>query len=142
MLPDLSEWGVALEKVAVILVDHGSRREESNQLLLEVAEAFRQQSAWAQVEPAHMELAEPSIATAFDRCAQQGAKGLTFSKLTNSRTRILKRHTRQQCLLADDLVALADSNDAECRTTDVDSEQHLGRDSKLLFMHQLIARVF
>lgn len=26
------------------------------------------------VEPAHMELAEPSIATAFDRCVERGAK--------------------------------------------------------------------
>ena len=74
MLPDLSHWDVAPEKVAVILVDHGSRREESNQLLLEVTEVYRQQSDWAIVEPAHMELAEPSIATAFNRCAERGAE--------------------------------------------------------------------
>jgi len=74
MLPDLSQWNVAQEKVAVILVDHGSRREESNQLLLEVIEVYRQQSDWAIVEPAHMELAEPTIATAFNRCAERGAE--------------------------------------------------------------------
>ena len=61
------------EKTAVILVDHGSRREESNQLLLQVVEAYRHHSDWAIVEPAHMELAEPTIAQAFARCAAQGA---------------------------------------------------------------------
>ncbi len=70
----LDQLNVLHEKVAVILVDHGSRRDESNQLLLEVVNAFRQQSAWNIVEPAHMELAEPSIATAFGKCVDQGAK--------------------------------------------------------------------
>jgi sirohydrochlorin ferrochelatase len=59
---------------AVILVDHGSRRAESNDLLLEVAAAYRQHSGAAIVEPAHMELAEPSIGAAFARCLVQGAK--------------------------------------------------------------------
>jgi sirohydrochlorin ferrochelatase len=58
----------------LIIVDHGSRRAESNDLLLEVAEAYRRHSGWAIVEPAHMELAEPSIAAAFARCVAQGAK--------------------------------------------------------------------
>ncbi len=61
-------------KKAVILVDHGSRREESNQQLLKVVEAYRQHADWQIVEPAHMELAEPSIATAFGRCVKQGAE--------------------------------------------------------------------
>lgn len=61
-------------KTAVILVDHGSRREESNSLLLEVVEAYRQHSTWPMVEAAHMELAEPSIAAAFHRCVEQGAQ--------------------------------------------------------------------
>ncbi|RIK87750.1 MAG: cobalamin biosynthesis protein CbiX [Planctomycetota bacterium] len=58
----------------LIIVDHGSRRQESNALLLEAAEAFRQYAGWPIVEPAHMELAEPSIATAFRRCVEQGAR--------------------------------------------------------------------
>lgn len=69
-----AEVGVPSEKIAVILVDHGSRREESNDLLLELVAAFRSHSAWSIVEPAHMELAEPSIATAFARCAELGAE--------------------------------------------------------------------
>jgi sirohydrochlorin ferrochelatase len=69
-----SQLGIPHEKIAVILVDHGSRRDESNQLLLDVVAAFREHSSWAIVEPAHMEQAEPSIATAFERCAKQGAE--------------------------------------------------------------------
>jgi len=71
---DLAKLGVPLEKVGVVLVDHGSRREESNQLLLQVVEAYRQHADWKIIEPAHMELAEPSIATAFARCVERGAE--------------------------------------------------------------------
>jgi sirohydrochlorin ferrochelatase len=59
---------------AVILVDHGSRLAESNDLLVAVADAYRQRLRGLVVEPAHMELAEPSIAAAFDRCVEQGAR--------------------------------------------------------------------
>lgn len=62
------------ETTGVILVDHGSRREESNQLLLEVVAVYDKSSDWKIVEPAHMELAEPSIATAFGRCKERGAQ--------------------------------------------------------------------
>jgi sirohydrochlorin ferrochelatase len=61
-------------KLGVILVDHGSRREESNEMLLDVVRDFAQATGIPIVEPAHMELAEPSIATAFDRCVARGAK--------------------------------------------------------------------
>lgn len=62
------------DKMAVILVDHGSTIDESNRLLVEIVEAYRRQSAWKIVEPAHMDLAEPTIATAFRRCVEQGAE--------------------------------------------------------------------
>jgi sirohydrochlorin ferrochelatase len=60
-------------KLAVIVVDHGSRRDESNAMLPEVVEHFALATGIAIVEPAHMELAEPSIATAFARCVERGA---------------------------------------------------------------------
>jgi sirohydrochlorin ferrochelatase len=63
-----------LEQTGLIIVDHGSRRAESNDLLVAVADAYRQHSKWPIVEPAHMELAEPSIETAFARCVEQGAR--------------------------------------------------------------------
>ena len=61
------------QKIGVIVVDHGSRREESNAMLLDVVRSFADASQMPIVEPAHMELAEPSIATAFDRCVARGA---------------------------------------------------------------------
>ena len=63
----------AIKTLGVIIVDHGSRREESNQTLLQIVNAFRDSSPYAIVEPAHMELAEPSIATAYGKCVGQGA---------------------------------------------------------------------
>jgi sirohydrochlorin ferrochelatase len=60
--------------LGIILVDHGSRREESNAMLLSVVREFAAATGWQIVEPAHMEQAEPSIATAFDRCVARGAK--------------------------------------------------------------------
>jgi sirohydrochlorin ferrochelatase len=61
-------------EVGIIVVDHGSMRAESNEMLLEVARMFQRVTGYAIVEAAHMELAEPSIATAFDRCVARGAK--------------------------------------------------------------------
>lgn len=59
---------------AIIIVDHGSRRAASNDMLHRAADRFAVDSRYPIVEPAHMELAEPSIATAFDLCVQRGAK--------------------------------------------------------------------
>lgn len=59
----------------IIIVDHGSRRAASNELLEEVARRFAQRFAETCeiVEPAHMELCEPSIASAYSRCVERGA---------------------------------------------------------------------
>ena len=57
----------------IIIVDHGSRRAESNETLLIATRRFADSGLYEIVEPAHMELAPPDIATAFDRCADQGA---------------------------------------------------------------------
>jgi sirohydrochlorin ferrochelatase len=59
---------------AVLLVDHGSRRAEANELLEEVAVLVRQRlGPGSIVEPAHMEIADPTITRAFARCVEQGA---------------------------------------------------------------------
>jgi len=60
-------------KVGVIVVDHGSRRAEANNALAGVVNDFQALSGYELVEPAHMELAEPSIATAFGKCVERGA---------------------------------------------------------------------
>ena len=63
-------------KTGIVIVDHGSRRDESNQMLERVAGLFaeRFRKRYEIVEPAHMELAEPSIATAYARCVERGAE--------------------------------------------------------------------
>ena len=61
------------EVTGIIIVDHGSRRAESNTLLLAATERFIETGPYAIVEPAHMELAQPDIATAFERCVVRGA---------------------------------------------------------------------
>ncbi len=66
--------GLRVEDVGIVIVDHGSRRAESNELLLRVVELFRETTGLPLVEAAHMELAEPSIATAVDRVVAQGAR--------------------------------------------------------------------
>ena len=62
-------------QIGVVIVDHGSRRPQSNQMLEEVARLFAERFAqrYEIVEPAHMELCEPSIATAYGRCVRRGA---------------------------------------------------------------------
>lgn len=67
-MAEMREW------TGVILVDHGSRFAAANDMLNEVAERFRRSSGYKIVEPAHMELAEPSIPQAFEACVRQGAK--------------------------------------------------------------------
>jgi len=62
-------------QIGIIIVDHGSRRAQSNEMLEEVASLFAQRfsALYDIVEPAHMEIAEPLIATAYDRCVERGA---------------------------------------------------------------------
>ncbi|XP_022939639.1 sirohydrochlorin ferrochelatase, chloroplastic-like [Cucurbita moschata] len=64
---------------AVIIVDHGSRRRESNLMLNEFVAMFRDKTGYPIVEPAHMELAEPSIRDSFASCVEQGAKRIVVS---------------------------------------------------------------
>lgn len=65
-------------EIGIVIVDHGSRREASNDLLQEVVAMFVGASPYSIVEPAHMEIAEPSVATAFDRCVARGAKAVVI----------------------------------------------------------------
>lgn len=68
--------GVDPSKIGLIVVDHGSRRAESNDMLLEVVSMFRELTTYPIVEAAHMELAAPSIADAFDACVARGAEAV------------------------------------------------------------------
>jgi sirohydrochlorin ferrochelatase len=73
MADDSDSAAAAGDRVAVIIVDHGSRRHEANVSFEEFVRSSAHLLAYPVVEPAHMELAEPSIVTAFDRCVAAGA---------------------------------------------------------------------
>ncbi|MBW2714518.1 MAG: hypothetical protein JRD03_00480 [Deltaproteobacteria bacterium] len=60
-------------KRAILLVDHGSRRDEANALLDAVAEQVRKRTPEAIVEVAHLEITEPNIAEGIDACVRKGA---------------------------------------------------------------------
>jgi hypothetical protein len=65
-------------KEALIIVDHGSKRDSANSMLSAIADSFPH-DRFVTVEPAHMELAEPTIAQAFSRCVKAGAERVIVS---------------------------------------------------------------
>ena len=62
-------------KKGIVIVDHGSKKIESNKMLEEVTSLFHDKfkDKYDIVEPEHMELAEPSIETAYRNCVNKGA---------------------------------------------------------------------
>jgi sirohydrochlorin ferrochelatase len=61
-------------KRALLIIDHGSRRHEANDLLAKVAQMLREISEFKVVCHAHMELAEPTIEQGFGACVAEGAE--------------------------------------------------------------------
>ena len=62
------------DALGIILVDHGSRVAEANAMLDEVVACFVRETGAGIVEAAHMELVPPTIAEAFAKCVERGAK--------------------------------------------------------------------
>lgn len=58
---------------AILIVDHGSRREAANASLAVLARSVADAADFDLVQHAHMEIAEPSIAQAFDELSRAGA---------------------------------------------------------------------
>ncbi|GAQ85114.1 hypothetical protein KFL_002200010 [Klebsormidium nitens] len=67
------------EVIGVVIVDHGSRRAESNNLLDAFVSLYKAHTGRSLVEPAHMEIAQPSIADAFDKVVERGANVVVVS---------------------------------------------------------------
>jgi len=63
-------------KRALLLVDHGSREAEAGAHLERIAGELRKHRPDLAVYTAHLELAEPSIATAISACARDGVEEL------------------------------------------------------------------
>lgn len=70
----LTEHHLAGDFIGVVVVDHGSRRSESNDMLIEFANVYKSVTGRRIVEIAHMELAEPTIEQAVDKCISCGAR--------------------------------------------------------------------
>ncbi len=59
---------------AILLIDHGSKRAEANEMLGDMATVVRRVAGEGViVHIAHMELAAPTIADSFARCVRDGA---------------------------------------------------------------------
>ena len=61
-------------QTAVLLIAHGSRQAEANADLFHIADELRKRGPYAIVEPAFLELAEPTIDRGGEKCVQLGAK--------------------------------------------------------------------
>ena len=59
---------------ALLLIAHGSRYEEANEDLRWLADALAKRGRYSAIEPAFLELAEPTIEQAGDRCVARGAE--------------------------------------------------------------------
>ena len=68
-----AEPSSSASKFGVVLVDHGSKKKESNDMLETFADMYRKASGRDLVEVAHMEIAEPTIPQALERCVEYGA---------------------------------------------------------------------
>ena len=66
-------------KRAVLIVDHGSRLREANELLEAVAAKVRERLPDRIVRTAHLDLAEPGIPEAIDACAALGAQEILLA---------------------------------------------------------------
>lgn len=62
-----------VEGLGVILVDHGSKFQAANDMLVDAAADFSAATGVAIVEVAHMEIAGPTLAQAYARCVDRGA---------------------------------------------------------------------
>jgi len=67
-------------KRAILIVDHGSRLAEANDMLVAVADMIKASSAEDIVHYAHMEIAEPTIEQGFDACVRDGAEEVIVSQ--------------------------------------------------------------
>ena len=63
-----------MSALAIVLLDHGSRRAEANAQLEELARLVGKRCPGAAVHVAHLEVCEPTLAQAVDAAVQAGAE--------------------------------------------------------------------
>lgn len=74
-------------KTGVVLVDHGSKKKDSNEQLVAFRDLYQQITKQEVLEVAHMELAEPTIEQAVGKCVAQGARLVVVAPYFLSRGR-------------------------------------------------------
>jgi sirohydrochlorin ferrochelatase len=67
-----------VDEVGIVLIAHGSRHREANDELFDVAERFRTRG-YRRVFAAFLELAEPGILEAGERCVASGAQRVVLT---------------------------------------------------------------
>jgi sirohydrochlorin ferrochelatase len=102
-------------RTALLLIAHGSRQDEANDDLHHVVAALRRRGAFAVVEAAFLELAEPDIDAGASACVAQGAERVVLlpyflsagvhvrRDLTAARDRLAARHPHVGVRLAEPL---------------------------------------
>jgi sirohydrochlorin ferrochelatase len=67
---------------AIVIVDHGSRRDLANVVVADLAKLVQARvGERAEIRFAHMELCAPSLAQVLDECAVRGAREVTVQPL-------------------------------------------------------------
>ena len=84
---------------AVLLIAHGSRRAEANDDLVRLAEVIREKHVYQIIQTAYLELAEPTIDAAGEKCVAAGASRVKllpyFLSAGAHVTEDLERHRRE-----------------------------------------------
>lgn len=69
-------------KRAIVIVDHGSRQDAANAVVVQLALLVQERAgSRAVVSAAHLEAAEPSLPRALDACVSEGAREVTVQPL-------------------------------------------------------------
>jgi sirohydrochlorin ferrochelatase len=87
------------DSTAVLLIAHGSRRDEANQDLTRLADTLRATHMYRTIQTAYLELAQPDIARAAEECVAAGpacVKMLPYFLSAGAHvTEDLERHRRE-----------------------------------------------
>ncbi len=59
---------------AILLIAHGSRRQEANDELVKLAELLREEGTYSKIEIAFLELADPNIPAGVEACVKSGVE--------------------------------------------------------------------
>ncbi|MCS7020875.1 MAG: CbiX/SirB N-terminal domain-containing protein [Gemmataceae bacterium] len=84
-------------RLAVLLIAHGSRRPEANVEVEHLAVQLQQQGGFWCVQPAFLELAEPTIEAGADRCVAQQATAVILLPYFLSPGRHVADDLRRAC---------------------------------------------